>query len=37
MTLKETKYPKVAIVILNWNNWQDTLECLDSVAKITYP
>ncbi len=30
-------WPKVAIVILNWNGWQDTLECLESIEKITYP
>jgi len=29
--------PKVSIIILNWNGWQDTLECLDSLAKIDYP
>lgn len=29
--------PKVSIVILNYKNWQDTLECLDSVLQITYP
>jgi len=29
--------PKVSIIILNWNGWQDTLECLDSLLKITYP
>lgn len=28
--------PKVSIIILNWNGWQDTLECLESLAKITY-
>lgn len=28
--------PKVSIVILNWNGWQDTLECLNSLEKITY-
>lgn len=27
----------VAIVILNWNNWPDTIECLASVFKIDYP
>lgn len=27
---------KVSIVILNYKNWQDTVECLDSVMKITY-
>jgi len=30
-------YPRVAIVILNWNGVEDTLECLDSLKKITYP
>jgi GT2 family glycosyltransferase len=29
--------PSVAIIILNWNNWQDTLECLDSVSQLDYP
>jgi len=28
--------PKVAIVILNWNGWKDTIECLESVYQITY-
>lgn len=27
----------VAIVILNWNNWPDTLECLASVFGTDYP
>jgi len=27
---------KVAIVILNWNGWEDTVECLDSVYQISY-
>lgn len=30
-------YPKVAIIILNWNNWSDTIECLKSIEKINYP
>lgn len=29
--------PKVSIIILNWNGWQDTVECLESLYKITYP
>jgi len=29
--------PKVNIIILNWNGWQDTIECIDSVFKIDYP
>lgn len=31
------KLPKVAIVIVNWNGWRVTLECLDSLLGITYP
>jgi GT2 family glycosyltransferase len=27
----------VAIVILNWNNWRDTIDCLESVFRNTYP
>ena len=29
-------WPKVAIIILNWNGWQDTIECLKSVYQINY-
>lgn len=29
--------PKVAIIILNWNGWEDTIECLESIFQITYP
>lgn len=28
---------KVSIIVLNWNNYQDTKECLESLQKITYP
>jgi len=28
---------KVSIIILNWNGWKDTLECLESVYQINYP
>ena len=27
----------VAIVILNWNAWADTIECLESLARLEYP
>ena len=30
-------YPKVAIIILNWNSYDDTKECLKSLEMITYP
>jgi len=29
--------PRVSIIILNWNGWKDTLECLESFYQITYP
>ncbi len=29
--------PKVGIIVLNWNGWQDTIECLASVRRLTYP
>ncbi len=29
--------PSVAIIILNWNGLQDTLECLESVFQNSYP
>lgn len=31
------KYPNVSIIILNWNGWADTIECLESLYKINYP
>jgi GT2 family glycosyltransferase len=30
-------YPKVSIIILNWNGYEDTIECLESLRKISYP
>jgi GT2 family glycosyltransferase len=30
-------YPKVSTIILNWNGLKDTIECLESLKKITYP
>jgi len=30
-------YPKVSIIILNWNGLEDTIECLESLQKINYP
>ncbi|MFC1559520.1 glycosyltransferase family 2 protein [Candidatus Margulisiibacteriota bacterium] len=27
---------KVAIVVLNWNGWQDTVECLESLFQVKY-
>lgn len=33
---KIIKYPKVGILVLNWNGKQDTLECLTSLKGIDY-
>jgi len=30
-------WPKVAIIVLNWNGWRDTIECLESLQCIKYP
>lgn len=29
-------YPAVSIIILNWNGWKNTLECLESLFQIEY-
>jgi len=29
--------PLVVISILNWNGWEDTIECLESILKLDYP
>lgn len=29
--------PKVVIIILNWNSWNDTIKCLESIYQIDYP
>jgi GT2 family glycosyltransferase len=28
--------PKVCVALLNWNRWQDTVSCLESLQKIDY-
>lgn len=30
------KHPKVSIIILNWNGVEDTIDCIESLKKITY-
>jgi GT2 family glycosyltransferase len=30
-------YPKVYIILLTYNNWADTIECLESVLRNDYP
>lgn len=29
--------PRVFCIVLNWNGWQDTIECLDALKESTYP
>jgi len=33
----QKNYPKVFIIILNWNGLEDTDACLESLRKLTYP
>jgi GT2 family glycosyltransferase len=28
---------RVYVILLNWNRWQDTIECLESVFRLSYP
>jgi len=35
--LSRMNQPKVSIITLNWNGLEDTIECLESLKKITYP
>jgi len=30
-------YPRVSIIILNWNGLSDTIDCLESLKRATYP
>jgi len=30
-------YPRVSILVLNWNGWQAAIRCLESLYRITYP
>ena len=30
-------WPRVSIIIVNWNNFEDSAECLESVSKCAYP
>lgn len=37
MVVKSMSFPKVGIIILNWNGKEDTLQCLQSLKNIKYP
>ena len=32
-----TKRPLVYIIVVNWNGWKDTLNCLHSLEEVSYP
>lgn len=35
--MPSTAAPKVYVVLVNWNGWRDTLECLESLLASDYP
>lgn len=34
--MRESVDPQVAVILLNWNGWQDTLECIASLREQSY-
>ncbi len=36
MNSSEETSPRVYIILLNYNGWQDTVDCLHSLQNITY-
>ncbi|MEX0870124.1 MAG: glycosyltransferase family 2 protein [Candidatus Spechtbacterales bacterium] len=36
MEKAKNNYPEVGIVVLNWNNEKDTIECLESLKRVSY-
>lgn len=36
-TAVPSNLPRVYIVLLNWNGWGDTIECLESLFRMQYP
>lgn len=37
MKNQKDRYPLVSVALLNWNNVEDTLECLSSLKEVRYP
>jgi GT2 family glycosyltransferase len=35
--MMDQSYPLVYIILLNWNGWKDTIECLESIFRNQYP
>lgn len=36
-TASMAEWPRVAVVLVNWNGWRDCVECLDSLLACDYP
>ena len=34
--IKKMDLPHISVIVLNWNGWKDTLECLESVFQVDY-
>ena len=37
MIMKKNNFPKISIIILNWNGFEKTIDCLESLKKNIYP
>lgn len=37
MTVYKLGNPKIYVILLNYNGWKDTIECLESILKNDYP
>lgn len=37
MSSSEVKFPKVSIIVVNWNGKNDTIECIKSLKLLDYP
>ena len=35
--MADMRGPAVSIVLLNWNGWRETIECLESIFRLDYP
>lgn len=35
--MNRIKMPRVYIILVNWNGWRDTIECLESLFRLDYP
>lgn len=31
------RHPSVSVIVVNWNGWRHTVECLESLRRLTYP